>query len=764
MAICNTAGAQYSYRVVARSGQDAPGTVGARMSTFFAGPFIDENGRVSFWNELQNGVGDGNISNWDCIYSEGITGGLQLAARSGWVAPGNVNYNMKVDYFMTMASNGLISFLGGAIGSAPPFFGNGIWAQGPGGALTYVAIQGESLPSIAGRADLVGARFDAPSMPAMSITGDVVFHCSLLAGAGSVTFENDKILLVSTGGGPYRVVAREGDSTPNRPLGPAIGANYGDGLGTRPVISHGAVAFWATFQNGPTGHGLFTETRTSSPPRVVVASGDPCPGLSQANFNQIDAYPLCLNSDGYMAFHASLAGPGVNDENSDSLWLENGGQLVLVARKGEAAPGGGVFDILYPPQFSGSGRIAFAAWLKYGLGGTDFTNDIGIYLGQNQGNVVKIVREGDPAPIPNVSGVTFGGTLVLPSVNNSNQVAFNASLRGGIFQENWSDSIWVSDAQGNKSLVALRGQSLEVAPGVFKTIGQLGQLYQGSASQDGEAVLFNNAGQIAFLVTFTDATTAVVVASPDGCVSPSIALHPMSQTVCSGGSAGFFVAATGNAPLTYQWRRGMTDLVDGGNISGTQTDTLMIDPVGPADAAGDYNCVVSNACGVQPTQNAGLSFSGVPMLTIVPVPTAVLEGSAASFTVQASGMGTPNYQWQKGGFPLADGGNVFGSNGPILTINPARAADAGDYECILSGACGNLQTGLVTLTVNPAPTPLPPPPGGTGPTPTPPGGQPTGNSQCGAMGGGGCGAGMVTLAPLMMVTSKSMRQRIRRRR
>lgn len=767
LAICVPAQAQYAYRIVARTGQTAPGTAGAIFDAFNYPPLIDENGRVSIYNQLKIGVGDATAHNYDCVFSEGIGGTLQLVARTGMVTPGNVNYVFSTNSFTftTMSPNGLSCFMATASGSAPPFYGTGIWAQGPGGALTYVGLQGETLPPIAGRPELAGAKFDSVAHPAMSATGDVVF-IARLKHEGIIDGTNDEIIIDSTGGGPYRVVAWEGDPAPAA----APGSHYGGGLnvfGAKPVVNGGAAAFLGNVTNGTGGWCLFSETLTMAPPRVVACSSQQCPGLAVGTFfGTIDGFPISLNGDGYLAFRTVLSGPSVNVNNDESLWLEDGGALHLVAREGEGAPGGGTYWLLYPPELSGTGWIAFAGWLNSGIGGVDFTNDVGIYLGQNQGNVVKIMREGDPAPIPNVAGITFGGTLSLPSINNSNMVAFRASLRGGSFEENTTDSIWVSDAMGNKTPVALRGQSLEVTPGVFKTIRHIRLVQPGSAAQDGEGYYFNNAGQLAFSVTFTDATVAVVVASPGGCVVPQIGVNPFPQSVCNGGTAQFFVAATGDAPLTYQWRRGMMDLMDGGNISGAQTDTLTINPVGAGDVATDYNCVVSNGCGDQTSQNAALSLTGTPMFSIVPISTTVLDGTAASFTVQATGLGSPNYQWRKGNTPMNDGGNVFGANGPILTINPVSGTDAGNYDCVLSSACGMLQTAVVTLTVTPGPPPIPPAPaplpGGGGVTPPvtpPPGGQPTGNTSCGAMGGGGCGAGMMTMLPLMMVMSRSMRRR-----
>jgi hypothetical protein len=57
-----------------------------------------------------------------------------------------------------------------------------------------------------------------------------------------------------------------------------------------------------------------------------------------------------------------------------------------------------------------------------------------------------------------------------------------------------------------------------------------------------------------------------------------------AQTVCSGTSESFNVLATGTG-LSYQWRKGTTNLTDGGTISGAATATLTINPTVSGDAA-----------------------------------------------------------------------------------------------------------------------------------------------------------------------------------
>ncbi len=73
---------------------------------------------------------------------------------------------------------------------------------------------------------------------------------------------------------------------------------------------------------------------------------------------------------------------------------------------------------------------------------------------------------------------------------------------------------------------------------------------------------------------------------------PTITDEPNSITVAAGASAQFNVAAEGAAG--YEWRRNTVALVNGGDISGAQSPTLVITNVEASDA-GAYDCVVTSA-------------------------------------------------------------------------------------------------------------------------------------------------------------------------
>ena len=111
--------------------------------------------------------------------------------------------------------------------------------------------------------------------------------------------------------------------------------------------------------------------------------------------------------------------------------------------------------------------------------------------------------------------------------------------------------------------------------------------------------------------------------------APSITQQPANQTASAGQTATFTVAASGTAPLAYQWQRGGVDIV------GANSPTYTTPPVSSADDGARFRCVVSNA--------AGSATSNEAVLTVVSnqPPTGTITQPAAGALY--SGGDTINY-------------------------------------------------------------------------------------------------------------------------
>lgn len=92
------------------------------------------------------------------------------------------------------------------------------------------------------------------------------------------------------------------------------------------------------------------------------------------------------------------------------------------------------------------------------------------------------------------------------------------------------------------------------------------------------------------------------------------------------------------------------------------------------------------------------SCSVAPQITGQPSSTQVLDGATAHLSVVATG-GSLSFRWRHGGVDLADDARVHGSQTPNLTIDAVRASDAGIYQVLVSGSCGQVSSVQVLLRV-----------------------------------------------------------------
>ena len=180
-------------------------------------------------------------------------------------------------------------------------------------------------------------------------------------------------------------------------------------------------------------------------------------------------------------------------------------------------------------------------------------------------------------------------------------------------------------------------------------------------------------------------------------IRPVIVAQPASRTNVAGTTATFTVAANGQAPTSYQWKKGVSNLSDGGNVSGATTATLSLTGVSQTDAA-SYSVFISNAAGNTTSSNATLSIMDPPLITGQPASQAVGAGANVTFTVTASGSGPLNYQWQ------FNGADISGATGSSYTRSNVQSADSGSYLAVVSNPAGSLASDPATLSVNTPPT------------------------------------------------------------
>jgi len=190
---------------------------------------------------------------------------------------------------------------------------------------------------------------------------------------------------------------------------------------------------------------------------------------------------------------------------------------------------------------------------------------------------------------------------------------------------------------------------------------------------------------------------------------PQITTQPTNQTVGVGTPVTIAAAATGTAPLSYQWQVAgtnlvWTNLVNGGGISGATTNVLTIS-YAQVTNSGSYLVIVTNYAGSVTSSVAVLTVTNVAtVITIQPTSQTVGVGSTVAFGINGSAQPPYFFQWLKDGTDLTNGttisgSTISGSTNYTLTISNVQTNDSGTYWIVVTNAWGSLASSNAVLTV-----------------------------------------------------------------
>jgi len=195
-------------------------------------------------------------------------------------------------------------------------------------------------------------------------------------------------------------------------------------------------------------------------------------------------------------------------------------------------------------------------------------------------------------------------------------------------------------------------------------------------------------------VAGSDTSAPATLTVTEVSIAPTIQEQPADVTVNVGQEAVFRVAASGAPAPSYQWYFGDTLLVDGNGIVGATTATLRITPTS-AVQAGDYRVVVSNTAGTVDSESAALTVQVAPTIPngSGPVSQEVNVGTNVTFTVSATGLPAPTFQWFKGDSALE------GQTAASLVLINVTLGSAGEYSVVATNAAGSVRSAAAILTV-----------------------------------------------------------------
>ncbi len=501
----------------ALAGNTAPGTEPGLVFSSFGLPVLDNAGNTAFIGRL---AGPGlNGSSDRGIWSGHQAGSVSLVARRGDPAPGTEpGVVFSSLHTPTLNGPGQISFRGHLIGPGVNLSRNkGVWVGTPS-SLAPVARANDPAPGTEPGVEFDIFSFSSTDNTLLNDNGQAAFW-SQLVGPGVDT--SNRRGLWTHASGSTELIVRGGDPVPGADPGVVFTSPTRNNF----VINNTGQVVFSTGLTGP-GVGLSNSSSiwsksVGSTLQLVARDGDPAPGAGPGMVYGRGPFPSIesvigpfINDAGQIAFRKSVIPAGSSGSGDNGIWLGAAGSMQLLALVGNDAPGtepGVTYqDLTSDPVLNGAGQVVFSGRL---IGpGIDATNDRGIWLGTDS-SLDLFARNGDPAPLG--PGFTFLG-LGEPMINDAGQVAFIGGLAGPGVNTTNDFALWATDPDGTLQLVARENDVIDVNDDPLvddlRTILTI-QLADASGTQDGRGTPFNNAGQLALHLGFTDGSQGIFIAT-----------------------------------------------------------------------------------------------------------------------------------------------------------------------------------------------------------------------------------------------------------
>lgn len=408
---------------------------------------------------------------------------------------------------LSIANNGLVAFAA-ELDRQFPWANNGLWAKSANAPLRLIAREGDPVPGFQG---VLEHGFGGSPLESPKATNNGVAFTAWIDGFSAAVFLDN--------GPTNALMAAIGQ--------PAPGTNS---RFTRRITGaaspNGNILIRAAFEQEVIleRQGLWLDEGSGL--QKIALQSEIAPGV-QLPYKSFG--PMVVNDAGEVAFVAQY---DVSAENSGDeqfgIWASVGGNLRLVKDLGSPAVVKPILlnnrgDVVFRDDF-GSTFIAIASnshQIKQVLGPTldqlgglsdtgsvSFGSSTATATADENGNVNIIARSGDSVPglAPEYE---FGVFFHPPLINSQGWTAFAAEFigpDGGIA----GTGVWVKTDQGPLRQIVYTGQSVDVAAGNITDLRTIaGIAYPGAV--DDPPIAFNDSGQLACLVGFSDGSAAVIV-------------------------------------------------------------------------------------------------------------------------------------------------------------------------------------------------------------------------------------------------------------
>lgn len=453
-------------RVVALTGQPAPGTHAGTRFSFFGSAMFD--GAPS--------IGADSTIGFAGILSDGTAGfwldhgsGPELLALSGTHAPGTgpgVIFSQRVSEITLVTPPFLVpghAVLQDTLSGPGVGFENdeGIW-HSSGSGLALVTREGTPAPG------LQDVRLSRLSLRAIDDTGRSILSSFL---AGAVVAGNDESIWRASTDTSLELLAREGSTAPGTGFGVVFAASAGPFAFPFVIGNANGDLFFEGDLDGPgtdsgNDEALFLHDARGT--RLFLREGDPVPGMPGFFFRSGSTsgfHPsgLSFRDDDHVAI-ATTVDDGTT--TASALLSDAAGFLVPLVRSGDAAPGtGGRFDLLGTPAMNAHGHVAFLASLAPGA----FHPRFGLWT-SSAGRLRAVALPDRQVPGQPV-GTIFQDIRSLLGFNDAGFVLFSAEIgaSGGVS----STALLLANPSGEICVLARTGGRLAISSSDLRTVSRI---------------------------------------------------------------------------------------------------------------------------------------------------------------------------------------------------------------------------------------------------------------------------------------------------
>lgn len=368
---------------------------------------LNQAGHYSFTAELRDAISSGSstvdFSNSASVWSNSGAG-VEKVLRESETPPAISNYvfsNSGRPTLTALDGSGSTAVRFGLLNTTNQTIdgSNGIWSYSDK-TLSNSYLSGQAAPGIPGEPLGTGGSgvfqdFDYISLDdsgRLTVKARLTGYGNALPNGGTAPSPTPQGIWQERNGA-LDLLIREGDQV----AGQSAGVVYTNIQGVS-ANNSGDFVFQSYIEGPGVGRALNNHTgwwfNDGNQTQSIMTQSGSAPGTN-ASFDSAIRSNVILNKQGKALMHAVLAGEGVSESNDEGFWLFDNGNLNLLLRENDFAPGtenNARFSDFTSSTFNATGQFAFRS--KLAGHDIDSTNDEGIWATLPDGTLTLVARKG----------------------------------------------------------------------------------------------------------------------------------------------------------------------------------------------------------------------------------------------------------------------------------------------------------------------------------------------------------------------------------